>query len=467
MLCLTAAPWLLKFCSDKNHRMSIIKSVQAAINTAIKSAAITEQEDRAQQRAEQKAMHKQALQDSSITAEFYLQGTLHLIQVGEGQQQQQQQQEQKTGPHTKSVCSQPASAVADPGATIDELDEWRQLQQTESPLARVATLQQMIHSGVMPFGLPEATKCDITAAVLQGLPWLRRTKQQLRCWEQQRMASRVQAQIDSPPDAQPTRKKALRQLLAHAVRNVLAAPERYCELKRKALRLQLTAGSSSVHHNTSLQWLEQRSSVGVRVQSLLHTALMRAVQAGEAGPDEQQLRQAMRESRSERKYQCELRGYSRTAYPGLQEVLQEELQQGRAAAEQRRAWLKPARPEAGVGRAALGVTSAARRPASASAATAAVGSDLGRVIGSSCPFEQLTAPYSRSSSLMQEAGWVCPSLVSNRPVAVGGLGSSFSQQRVAAKQCGHAAGSVEWVNKTISESGQAGAPRQLVQVQLK
>jgi hypothetical protein len=392
--------------------MSIIKSVQAAIDTAIKSAAITEREDRAQQRAEEKAMDKQALQDSSITAEFYLQGTLHLIQVGE---QQQEQEKQKAGPHTsKSMHSQQASAVADPGTTIDELDEWRQLQQTESPLARVGTLQQMIRSGVMPFGLPEATKCDITAAVLQGLPWLRRTKQQLRCWEQQCMASRLQAQINSPPDGQPTRKKALRQLLAHAVRNVLAAPERYCELKRKALRLQLAAGSASVHHTMSLQWLEQRSSVGVRVQSLLHTALMRAVQAADAGADEQQLRQSMRDSCSERRYQCELRGYARTAYPGLQEVLQEELQQGRAAAEQRRAWLKPARPAAGVARTALSVTPAARSPASASAAAAAVGSNRGKI-----------------------------------------------------KQRERAAGSVEWVDDAINEHGQAGAARQLVQVQLK
>jgi hypothetical protein len=404
-------------------------------------------------------MHKQALQDSSITAEFYLQGTLHLIQVGEEQQQQEQQRQgQQAGQHgSKAVHRQPETAVAAPGTTLDELDEWRQLRQTESPLARMATLKQMIRSGVMPFGLPEATKRDITIAVLQGLPWLRRTKQQLRCWEQQRMAGRVQAQINSAPGGQPTRKKALQQLLTHAVRHVLAAPERYCALKRKALRLQLTAGSSSVHHNMSLQWLERRSSLGARAQSLLHTAVMRAAQA-EAGADEQQLRQAMHESRSERRYQCELRGYSRTAYPGLQELLQEELQQGRAAADQRRAWLKPARPAAGVVRAAYSATLAASRPASARAAAAAVGGEFGRVIGSSRSCELLMAP---GSSNMQEVGWICTSPV----LAVGGPGSSFSKKRVAVKHSARAASGVQWVYDDCG--GEAGASRKLVQVHLK
>jgi hypothetical protein len=222
-------------------------------------------------------------------------------------------------------------------------------------------LLQMVRSGVMPFGLPEATKRDITVAVLQGLPWLRRTKQQLLCWEQQSMASRLQAQLNSNQREQPTRTAALRQLLAHAVRHVLVAPERYCELKRKALRLQLTAGSSSLHHNMSPQWLEQRSYFSARAHSLLQGALLSALHADPAGAEEQRLRQALRESRSERRYQCELRAYSRTSYPGLQEVLQEQLQQGKAAAEQRRAWLKHARPAAG-------------RPASASAVAAAAGS---------------------------------------------------------------------------------------------
>ncbi|KAF6260965.1 hypothetical protein COO60DRAFT_1637178 [Scenedesmus sp. NREL 46B-D3] len=290
--------------SNKNHRMSIVKSVQAAIDTAIESAATTDQENRTQQREEERAMHKQALQDSSITAEFYLQGTLHLISVGDGQRQQQ---EQKAGRHTnKSPAAKPASASADPATTVEELDEWRQLQHTETPLARVARLKDMIRSGVMPFGLPEATKRDVAVAVLQGMPWLRRTRQQLLCWEQQGLAGRVQAQMEGP---QPNRTAALRQLLAHAVRHVLVAPGRHCELKRKALRLKLAAGSSSLHHAMSQQWLEQRSCAGGRSRSLLHRALMRALQAGEAGAEEQQLRQVMHDDRSERRYQCELRGY--------------------------------------------------------------------------------------------------------------------------------------------------------------
>lgn len=344
--------------------MSIIKSVQAAIDTAIKSAAITEREDKAQQRAEEKAMHKQALQDSSIPAEFYLQGTLHLIQVGDGQRQQQQVQQ--TGKQaSNTLAAWPAPAVADPGTTVDELDEWRQLRQTESPLARVNMLMQMIRSGVMPFGLPEATKRDIIVAVLQGLPWLRRTKQQLLHWEQQSMAGRLQEQLDGHAWQQPSRTAALRQLLTHAVRHALVAPERYCELKQKAPRLQLTAGSSSLHHIMSPQWLEQRGSFGARAHPLLQSALARALHAAPAGAEEQKLREALRESRSERMYQCELRGYSSTTYPGLQEVLQEQLQQAKAAAEQRRAWLKPARP------AAVTAGAAAGKPASASAAAAA------------------------------------------------------------------------------------------------